>query len=81
MQRVLRLMVVVAVGAIMGDGVLTPAISGAVPGSDSQGTPCMLVYVESALFPCGCLAVDLIDGRLLSWKARFLSERCSFTRG
>ena len=29
MQRVLRLMVVVAVGAIMGDGVLTPAISGA----------------------------------------------------
>lgn len=27
-QRILRLMVVVAVGAIMGDGVLTPAISG-----------------------------------------------------
>ena len=27
-QRVLRVMVVIAVGAIMGDGVLTPAISG-----------------------------------------------------
>ncbi len=27
-QRILRVMVVIAVGAIMGDGVLTPAISG-----------------------------------------------------
>ena len=66
MQRVLRLMVVVAVGAIMGDGVLTPAISGAA----SISFP-VLQRLEARSCEC-CSSADLA-ARLTSFDACCLS--------